>query len=88
MIVSKTYSDEIKLSATRRVLSEGERVADVAKDLNIGQSTLYHWIQSAKQLENSKYSLIVNSLEKRLEELSRERDILIKAASIFAKELH
>ncbi|WOC25032.1 transposase [Pseudoalteromonas sp. N1230-9] len=86
--MSKTYSDEIKLSATRRVLSEGERVADVAKDLNIGQSTLYHWIQLAKQLENSKYSLIVNSLEKRLEELSRERDILIKAASIFAKELH
>ncbi|MEZ7205339.1 transposase [Pseudoalteromonas sp. DY56-GL79] len=86
--MSKTYSKEIKLLATKRVLSEGQRVADVAKDLNIGQSTLYYWVQTAKQLENSKDSLFVKSLERRLEEVSKERDILIKAASIFAKELY
>lgn len=88
MKVSKTYSNEMKLLATKRVLSKGERVADVAKDLEIGQSTLYAWIKAAKQDDSSNGSLVVKSLKQRLEEVSKERDILIKAASIFAKELY
>lgn len=85
--MSKPYSNEIKLSATKRVLFGGERVAEVAKDLNVGQSTLYVWLHAAKQQGSLKDSLIIKTLEQRLEEMSEERKILIKAASIFAKEL-
>ncbi|MDK1313651.1 transposase [Pseudoalteromonas ardens] len=86
--MSKTYSNEIKSLATKRVLFDGERVVDVAKDLEIGQSTLYSWIKAANQDDCSNGSLIVKSLKQRLNEVSEERDILIKAASIFAKELY
>ncbi|WP_185745622.1 transposase [Pseudoalteromonas sp. J010] len=85
--MSKPYSNEIKLLATKRVLSGGERVAEVAKDLKIGQSTLYSWLNAAKKDRSLKGSLIIKTLERRLEEVSEERNILIKAASIFAKEL-
>ncbi|WMO15697.1 transposase [Pseudoalteromonas piscicida] len=86
--MSKIYSNEVKLSATERVLVGRERVADVAYDLKIGQSTLYAWLKVAKQADRSNNSQVVKSLRQRLEEVSKERDILIKAASIFAKELY
>ena len=86
--MSKYYSNEIKLSATKRVLINGERVAEVAKDLEIGRSTLYAWTNAAKQYDSLNGNLIIKSLEQRLEKVSEERDILIKAASIFARELY
>ena len=67
----------------KRVLMFDERITDVARDLEIGKSTLYNWVSEAKQEDK----FMVNSLKKRLEEVSKERDILIKAATILVKKL-
>lgn len=88
MKVSKSYSNEIKLLATERVLIKGERVTEVAKDLSIAQSTLYTWISASKQDSNSENGVSVETLKQRLKKVSEERDILIKAASILAKQLY
>ncbi|ALO41822.1 Transposase IS3/IS911 family protein [Pseudoalteromonas phenolica] len=88
MKVSKSYSNEIKLLATERVLIKGERVTEVAKDLRIAQSTLYTWISASKQDSNSENGVSVETLKQRLKKVSEERDILIKAASILAKQLY
>ena len=79
----KPYSDKVKMLAVKRVLMFDERITDVARDLEIGKSTLYNWVSEAKQEDK----FMVNSLKKRLEEVSKERDILIKAATILVKKL-
>ncbi len=42
-MAARKYSDDFKLDAVRRVVLDGERVADVADDLGIAKPMLYRW---------------------------------------------
>jgi len=86
--VTRPYSSELKKSVLQKVIIKGRPVSDVSIEYGIGQSTIYRWLKADSELKkNSKEKFIMNKLEQRLQEVSDERDILIKAASIFAKKI-
>lgn len=86
--MSKPYSSEFKKSVLQKVIIKGRRVSDVSSEYGIGQSTIYRWLKANSEIKkNSKEKFIVKKLEQRLQQVSDERDILIKAASIFAKKI-
>ncbi|MEJ6496835.1 transposase [Pseudoalteromonas lipolytica] len=86
--MTRPYSSELKKSVLQKVIIKGRPVSDVSIEYGIGQSTIYRWLKADSELKkNSKEKFIMNKLEQRLQEVSDERDILIKAASIFAKKI-
>lgn len=86
--MTRPYSSELKKSVIQKVIIKGRPVSDVSIEYGIGQSTIYRWLKADSEIKkNSKEKFIMNKLEQRLQEVSDERDILIKAASIFAKKL-
>lgn len=87
--MSKPYSSEFKESVLQKVTIKGRRISDVSNECGIGQSTIYRWLKADSEIKkSSKEKFIMNKLEQRLQEVSDERDILIKAASIFAKKIN
>jgi len=99
MAKGKRYPEEFKDSAVQLALNGEESVRKIAKDLNIGEKTLYSWIRSYKLKNNleeapkSKKSTSMESIEeenRRLRKenalLKKEKEILKKAAAYFAKE--
>ncbi|MDC9513095.1 transposase [Pseudoalteromonas sp. CST5] len=86
--MSKPYSSEFKESVLQKVTIKGRRISDVSNECGIGQSTIYRWLKADNEIKlNSKDRFIQKKLEQRLKEVSDERDILIKAVTIFAKEI-
>lgn len=91
----KTYDKEFKLSAVRMVLEEGLSVAQVSRDLGINENSLHNW--KKKYLEDRENSFPgkgrlkpedeeLRRLQKELNTVKMERDILKKAMAFFAKE--
>lgn len=86
--MTRPYSSELKKSVIQKVIIKGRPVSDVSIEYGIGQSTIYRWLKSDNEIKlNSKDRFIQKKLEQRLKEISDERDILIKAVTIFAKEI-
>jgi transposase len=90
----REYTDEFKAGAVALVLTEGRRISDVARDLDLTQSALSGWVKQAK-VESGKGPAgaltkaerdELTRLRKENRELLMERDILKKAAAFFAKE--
>jgi transposase len=44
----REYTDEFKAGAVALVLTEGRRISDVARDLDLTQSALSGWVKQAK----------------------------------------
>jgi len=96
MAKGKKYSEEFKESAVQLVLNTEDTVKKVAKDLEIGEKTLYVWIRAYKNkynLDNSQKSISIETIEEENRRLRREnallkkeKEILKKAAAYFAKE--
>ena len=91
--MSKKFSKEFKHHAVSLVLEESQAKRAVARNLDIGISSLDRWIRLFKnnQLEKSCSSKEIDNLElrrlrKEIEQLKQEREILKKAAAFFAKE--
>ena len=87
------YTLEFKEEAVRLVTS-GERVATVAKNLGLSEQTLHNWVKAAGNggLKSSAKPVVsaeqmeISRLRTELSRVRMERDILKKAAAYFARE--
>jgi transposase len=89
----RSFTDEFKAGAVRLVLDEGKTAAQVARDLDLTASSLGGWVKQAQaDRAKGKTGLTteeraeLSQLRKQVRELQMERDILKKAAALFAKE--
>jgi len=86
--VNKPYAKDTKDLAIKKIMNSEKRVPEVASELGISSSTLYRWIKlKREEKNNSKSKFLMKKLESRLEEISEEREVLLKAASILAREI-
>ena len=91
----KTYTKEFKLEAVQLVKSSGKPMSQIARELGISESALYHW---SKQMDDQCEQAFPGSghqtapeeelrrLKRELEITRQERDILKKVVSIFSRE--
>lgn len=89
--VHRKYSEELKTDAVRLVIEQGMTVVQVAKDLDIGQASLYEWTRGAREEGtvtplNEDVEAENKRLKKRIKILEEEREILKKATAFFVKE--
>ena len=92
----RVYDSEFKRNAVLLSLEEDRSVSQVAKNLGISKDTLYKWrhaysANSEKAFPgNGKSSLTdeqkqIKALEKQVNDIKVERDILKKAVAIFSR---
>ena len=91
----KVYTREFKLEAVQLVKSSGKPMSQIARELGISDSALYHW---SKQLADQGEQAFPGSghqtgqeeelrrLKRELDVTRQERDILKKVVSIFSRE--
>ena len=89
----RSFTDEFKAGAVRLV-EGGQSITQVARDLDLTESSLRIWVERAKAEAGKGRPGVLNSDER--DELARlrrenrvlreEREILKKAAAFFAKE--
>src|SRR3954468_5975489 len=90
----RTFTDEFRAGAVSLVLEKGKTMAQVARDLDLTQSTLGRWVEQARANagKSTRGTLTAEEkdelarLRKENRELRLEREILKKAAAFFAKE--
>ena len=89
----RSFTDEFKAGAVALVLDEGKTVAAVARDLDLVESALSHWVAQARADRSKGKTGLTTAereelarLRKENRELKMERDILKKATAFFAKE--
>jgi len=90
----RSFTDDFKAGAVRLVLEEGRSIPQVAKSLDLTESSLRGWVERARADQGKGRPGVLTTAER--EELTRlrkenrrlqmERDILKKAAAFFAKE--
>jgi transposase len=91
----KRFTPEFKREAVRMLQSSDKAPADIARELGIHLNQLYKWREqfgnggsravAAKTGANGDDE--ITRLKRELERVKEERDILIKAAAYFAKEI-
>lgn len=101
-MANKRYTQEFKDSTVQLVLSNNEKAATIAKDLDLNIKTLYVWISAYKRTNNiptrarktfqepTRKESLEDELKRVKKELviaKQERDILKKATAYFAKEV-
>lgn len=88
------FTDEFKADAVR-LCKQGDRsIAQVAKDLDLTETSLREWVERADADANPGATATLSTAEreelselrKRVKRLEMEREILKKAAAFFAKE--
>lgn len=91
MATRRRFTEEYKAEAVALVVDSGRAIADVAKGLGIGESTLGNWVTKAKKEGRVDEKPLSISERVELEESRREiRDLrmqvefLEKAAAFFA----
>jgi transposase len=96
--IRKIYSQEFKAAAVKLVLEGEQSVPEVAKNLGIGESSLYKWVEQAKPDiekdskniklldENKRLRTELTELKKKLALTEEHREILKKAAAYFAAQ--
>ena len=89
----RKFTEEFKAGAVRLVLDEGQRIVDVARDLDLTLSCFRRWVELARaDGSGGKTGLTSDeraelaALRKELRVVKMERDILGKAVAFFAKE--
>ena len=91
---SRTYDKEFKLNAIL-LHKGGKSAAQVCRDLNIPESTFSDWVkQYAEEGANAflgsgvvrASNQDIHALQKELEDIKLERDILKKALAIFSRQ--
>jgi len=90
----RSFTDEFRAGAVSLVLEKGKTMAQVARDLDLTQSTLGRWVEQARadKGKSTRGTLTTEEkeelarLRKENRELRLEREILKKAAAFFAKE--
>ena len=89
----RNFTDEFKAGAVRLVLEEGKTIPQVARDLDLTESSVRPWVEHARaDRSNGRTGLTTEEreelrrLRKELRVVKMERDILGKAVAFFAKE--
>lgn len=89
----RVFTPEYRAEAVQLVLSADKPVAEIARDLGIGESTLGNWVAKAKEkgvVQDKPLDVGERAELKRLREEYRvvkmERDFLKKAAAFFASQ--
>jgi len=90
----RRFTDEFKKDTVRLIREGGKTVAEIARDLDLTESAVRHWLKQADIDEGRGAPGALATAER--EELQRlrrenkqlqmERDILKKATAFFAKE--
>ncbi|MDF2868188.1 MAG: transposase family protein [Gammaproteobacteria bacterium] len=92
--VKKIYTQEFKVEAVKLITEQGYTIAEVARNLGISGSALGKWKRVLEKGINPKAAfpgkghprdVELHALQKELEKVKRERDILKKALGYFAK---
>ncbi len=90
----RTFTTEFKLEAVRLAQTSGKRVSQVARDLGIADSTLFHWCKQlaekgAEAFPGSGHQTALEEenrrLKRELDQVRQERDILKKTVAIFTR---
>ena len=90
----RTYTKEFKVEAVQLVQSSKKPLAQIARDLGIGESTLHHWRKLLSQQGEQAFpgsghqtppEEEMRQLKRENELLRQERDILKKAIGIFSR---
>jgi transposase len=90
----RTYDRTFKIEAVRLITEGGRRTAEVARDLGIHENLLYKWRQQFLDDTNHAFPGTghlkpadeeLRRLQRELEDVKEERDILKKALAIFSK---
>lgn len=85
----RSFSEEFKTEAVRRLherRSEGGTLADVARELDLGQNLLRGWAQRLTASDTTLAAGLVETPEQELRRLRRENGIL-KQEQAFAKKV-
>src|SRR3954465_5664711 len=91
----RTFTPEFKVEAVRLVTEQGKSLAEVARDLDLGESMLRAWKQAPATDGGQAFPGKGNppALEEELrrlraevERLTMERDVLKEATAFFARE--
>ena len=88
-----TFTPEFREEAARLVVENGRRIADVAREIGVGETTLGNWVKAYREthagdepvLELSERARL-RELERKVRELEMENTFLKRAAAYFAKE--
>lgn len=90
----RTFTAEFKDEAVKMVLERGLTVAQAARDLDVGETTLGRWVQVASQAAEAPEKALGWSEREELKRLRREnarlreeREILKKATAFFVREI-
>jgi transposase len=90
----RTFTKEFKLEAVQLVKTSNKPLAQIARELGIGDSTLHHWRklfaeQGEQAFPGSGHQMPeveeIRRLKRENEVLRQERDILKKALGIFSR---
>jgi transposase len=91
----KTYTPEFKLQAVKMILEQKLSVAEVARQLGVGENLLHGWRKAvlkdgAKAFPGSGHLTPqeeeIRKLKAEVKRLEAERDILKKATAFFASQ--
>lgn len=88
----RTFTEEFKADAVRLVRSGERSIGQVAKDLDLTETSLRAWVRRAEEVGDATPTATKSELDelkelrKRVKRLEAEREILKKAAAFFAKE--
>lgn len=91
----KKYDRDFKIQTVELVISKEKTVAQLSRELEISENTLYRWVSEYKedpknafrgkgQLKPEDKSTL--ELQKQIRDLEEENNILKKAMHIFAKD--
>src|SRR3982751_4710392 len=91
----RTFTRAFKSEAVRRIAEQGKSLAEVARELDLGQSMLRAWEQAlaagGEQASPGKghppaHEEELRRLRAEVKRLTMERDVLKKATAFFARE--
>jgi len=90
----RKYTREFKVETVELVKSGGKTIREIAKDLDLTESSLRNWVRQHDVDAGTKEGLTTQEreelvrLRREVRQLRMERDILKKATAFFAKENH
>ena len=91
----RTFTPEFKAEAVRRIAEQGQSLAEVARELDLGESMLRAWKQALAAGGHQAFPGKGNPpahdeelrrLRAEVKRLTMERDVLKKATAFFARE--
>jgi transposase len=91
----KNFSPEFRLETAQLVVDHGYTHEEAAKSMNVGFSTIGKWVKQLKEERKGKVptatpmtteQLKIRELEKKIERIELEKDILKKATALLMSD--